>query len=146
MNPSYNFSNYLSVMLLILNFRLDEFMIKKNNNYFTHVFIFSTPYKKLKNKMIEYTRINIRMGHTSEAELLNVLSKVDVKPGDKYHHYSDSEKHYEVLNVALDESTESPVIIYRALYGERLTWARRYDVWISPVMSCDKLVPRFMRI
>ncbi|PZE88863.1 DUF1653 domain-containing protein [Curtobacterium sp. MCBD17_008] len=45
----------------------------------------------------------------------------DVMPG-RYRHFKGGE--YEVVLVAKDVETEEPVVVYRALYGERGHWVR----------------------
>lgn len=86
------------------------------------------------------------MGHSSESELLEKLSQVNVRPGELYYHNSDPTKHYKILNIALEESSESPQVIYQALYGERLVWARNYNNWIAQVIVNGKNIARFTKI
>ncbi|RYE14284.1 MAG: DUF1653 domain-containing protein [Rickettsiales bacterium] len=48
-----------------------------------------------------------------------------------YYHYRDKNNFYKVVNIALDEASESPLIIYKALYGQRLTWCRPLNKWFD---------------
>jgi hypothetical protein len=86
------------------------------------------------------------MGHVSEAELLARLGQVTVKPGERYAHYSDPEKLYEILAVGLDEETEQPCIVYRALYGANIVWTRLFEVWNRPAEVDGRTVQRFQKV
>jgi hypothetical protein len=81
--------------------------------------------------------------HTEDNLLENILINLDIKPGQIYYH-SDPNKHYEVLLIAIDESTESPMIIYRALYGKKIIWSRLESIWSQQVRNKDnEFVSRF---
>lgn len=79
---------------------------------------------------------------TAELLLSGMLSKIPITPGKKYCHYKSSDKHYQVISLGLEEATEEPVVIYRALYGEQLVWTRKVSVWLETVNG----VPRFTQI
>lgn len=60
----------------------------------------------------------------------------EIKIGRIYRHFKG--KKYYVLDIVLDSESnndEKPkkVVIYKALYGEHLTWARPYDMFASEV-------------
>lgn len=60
----------------------------------------------------------------------------EIQIGKKYRHFKG--KMYEVLNIALDSETNnekepSKIVIYKALYGDNLIWARPYDMFNSEV-------------
>lgn len=60
----------------------------------------------------------------------------EIKIGRIYRHFKG--KKYYVLDIVLDSESnndEEPqkIVIYRALYGEYLTWARPYDMFSSEV-------------
>lgn len=61
------------------------------------------------------------------------MRKIEV--GKKYQHFKG--KMYEVIAIALDSesSDENPrkLVIYQALYGDNLIWARPYDMFNSEV-------------
>ncbi len=62
----------------------------------------------------------------------------------RYRHYKGME--YEVLFTARHSESEEELVIYRALYGEGLIWARPLRMFSETVLHEGKEVPRFMRI
>ena len=62
-------------------------------------------------------------------------------PAGRYRHYKGG--HYEVLGVARHSETEEPLVVYRALYGERGLWVRPLDMFTEAVTVDGKPVPRF---
>ncbi len=85
------------------------------------------------------------MGRTDETNLAEKLeeARARVAIGLRYAHYSDPAKLYEVIDIALREADEAPVVIYRALYGAGLTWVRSVDEWCGTVVVDGQAVPRF---
>lgn len=63
-----------------------------------------------------------------------------VRPG-RYRHYKGQE--YEVLHEARHSETEEPLIVYRALYGERGLWVRPTAMFVASVTVNGEEVPRF---
>jgi len=60
----------------------------------------------------------------------------EIKIGKIYRHFKGHL--YYVLDIVLDSETEDinnpkKVVIYKALYGDNLTWARSYESFISEV-------------
>ena len=60
----------------------------------------------------------------------------EIKVGSIYKHFKD--KYYIVLDIVHDcesnnEKEYRKIVIYKALYGEYLTWAREYEDFISEV-------------
>lgn len=54
----------------------------------------------------------------------------EIRPG-RYRHFKGNE--YEVLGVATHSETLEPMVVYRALYGERGLWVRPAAMWNEPV-------------
>lgn len=65
------------------------------------------------------------------------------KPG-LFRHYKGGR--YEVIEVARHSETLAPMVVYRALYGERGLWVRPAEMWNEGVMVADQRVRRFSRI
>lgn len=64
----------------------------------------------------------------------------DIKAG-LYQHYKGP--FYEVLEVAQHSETQEPLVIYRALYGEKGLWARPLSMFIETIEIDGKTQPRF---
>lgn len=71
-----------------------------------------------------------------------VLSKPakNLKIG-KYEHYK--KKMYEVMGVGIHSETLEEVVIYRALYGEQLTWVRPLEMFLEQIEVDGVIRPRF---
>ena len=54
----------------------------------------------------------------------------EIKPG-RYRHFKGNE--YEVLYLATHSETQEPMVVYRALYGERGVWVRPASMWYETV-------------
>jgi hypothetical protein len=53
---------------------------------------------------------------------------------------------YEVLAVARHSETLAPLVVYRALYGERGVWVRPFEMFCETVDVAGQRVPRFARV
>ena len=51
--------------------------------------------------------------------------------GKTYKHFKGN--NYKVLMIARDSETNKDVVIYEALYGKHIIWARDYDMFNSKV-------------
>ena len=83
-------------------------------------------------------------------ELDTISAKVQkakqlVHVGSKYRHYK-SIGMYEVISIGIIEATEEPVVIYQALYGDKLTWIRPIPDFLATVEKDGKPCPRFEEI
>ena len=65
---------------------------------------------------------------------------MELKPG-KYRHFKGNE--YELIAVASHSETMEPMVVYRALYGERGLWVRTAVMWSEWVDREDYHGPRF---
>lgn len=69
------------------------------------------------------------------------LPELPVLTPGRYRHYKGHE--YEVIAVARHSETLEPVVVYRALYGERGLWVRPYAMFVERVVVDGQPVPRF---
>lgn len=65
---------------------------------------------------------------------------MDIRPG-RYRHFKGGE--YEVLGLATHSETLEPMVVYRALYGEKGLWVRPAAMWNQPVERDGYSGPRF---
>ena len=68
---------------------------------------------------------------------------MEIKPG-KYRHFKGGM--YEVIGIASHSETLEPVVVYRALYGEKGLWVRPASMWNEIVSRDDYEGPRFTLI
>ena len=71
------------------------------------------------------------------------INAESIRPG-RYRHYKGNE--YEVLCMAKHSETEEWMVVYKALYGEGLTWVRPASMWFEPVHKDGNKVTRFTYI
>ena len=64
----------------------------------------------------------------------------EIKIG-KYRHFKGNE--YEVIGIAKHSEDLSPMVVYRALYGEGGLWVRPAHMWNETVERDGKVFPRF---
>ena len=62
----------------------------------------------------------------------------------KYRHFKGGE--YEVIGLARHSETLEPMVVYRALYGERGLWGRPAQMWNETVERDGKTYRRFTYI
>ena len=68
---------------------------------------------------------------------------MELKKG-KYRHFKGNE--YELIDVATHSETMEPMVIYRALYGEKGLWVRPASMWMEKVERDGYCGPRFQYI
>ena len=68
---------------------------------------------------------------------------MDIKPG-KYRHFKGNL--YEVIGIASHSETLEPMVVYRALYGEKGLWVRPAAMWNELVDKNGYHGPRFQFI
>lgn len=66
-----------------------------------------------------------------------------LRPG-RYRHFKGKE--YELLFVATHSETLEPMVVYRALYGERGVWVRPAAMWSELVERDGYRGPRFIPV
>jgi len=67
----------------------------------------------------------------------------NIQPG-RYRHFKGGE--YEVLGMATHSETMEPMVVYRALYGERGLWVRPASMWNETVERDGQVFHRFTYI
>lgn len=67
----------------------------------------------------------------------------EIKIG-RYRHFKGNE--YEVLYLVKHSETLEPMVVYRALYGERGIWVRPAAMWSELVERDGQVYPRFRYI
>lgn len=77
-------------------------------------------------------------------EIAQASSKITV--GAKYWHHKSKDKIYTVTGLAFLEANDELCVIYRAEYGEQLTFLRPLPSWLESVEWEGKTVPRFTKI
>ena len=65
-------------------------------------------------------------------------------PPGRYRHFKGNE--YEVIGIARHSEDETPLVVYRALYGEGGLWVRPADMWCETVARDGKEYTRFTKI
>ena len=63
-----------------------------------------------------------------------------IRPG-RYRHYKGNE--YEVIGIARHSEDESPMVVYRKLYGDLSMWVRPARMWNETVVRDGKTYTRF---
>ena len=66
-----------------------------------------------------------------------------IRPG-RYRHFKGRE--YEVLFIARHSEDESPLVVYRKLYGDFSLWARPAGMWNETVVRDGQTYVRFTRV
>jgi hypothetical protein len=85
------------------------------------------------------------MAHLGQKQLSKIVTEAQTKVsvGAKYHHYKDTDQQYEVLAIALDEDTQKPCIVYKALYGKEIVWMRTLENFLEEVETDQGKICRF---
>jgi len=66
---------------------------------------------------------------------------MDAIRSGRYRHFKGNE--YEVIGVARDSETQQPMVVYRALYGERGLWVRPLAMFLEEIERDGVRVRRF---
>lgn len=67
-----------------------------------------------------------------------------IRPGTHFRHYKGGE--YEYVGEATHSETKEALVVYRALYGEGVMWARPKEMFYDTVTVDGTKKPRFARI
>ncbi len=69
---------------------------------------------------------------------------VKTLPPGRYRHFKGRE--YELLFIARHSETLSPMVVYRALYGEGGVWVRPAEMWGETVERDGRRFTRFAKV
>ncbi len=58
-------------------------------------------------------------------------AKEKIVIGGVYRHFKG--RFYKVLNLATHSETKEPMVVYQALYGDKLIWVRPAAMWLEEV-------------
>ena len=83
-----------------------------------------------------------RLRYEKLRDALSARLNTAVSPG-LYRHFKGGL--YEVIGTAKHSETLEPMVVYRALYGERGLWVRSAAMWNETVERGGKAFPRFTR-
>ena len=72
---------------------------------------------------------------------MNDLAPLPPTPPGRYRHYKGGE--YEVLGAVRHSETLEPLVLYRALYGERGLWVRPHAMFFESIEVDGVMRPRF---
>ena len=72
------------------------------------------------------------------------LAPLPPTPTGRYRHYKGRE--YEVLGAVRHSETLEPLVLYRALYGERGLWVRPHAMFFEDIAVDGVLRPRFSAV
>ena len=67
----------------------------------------------------------------------------ELTPG-YYRHFKDN--YYYLVEVATHSESLEPMVVYRALYGERKLWVRPASMWTEVVDKPEYHGPRFVAV
>ena len=96
-------------------------------------------------------------GVLSEDAVYNTLTEYDERrkkqrfdevvlaiPAGRYRHFKGNE--YEVIGIARHSEDESPMVVYKALYGDGGLWVRPASMWNETITRDGKAFKRFEKI
>ena len=72
------------------------------------------------------------------------LAPLPSTPTGRYRHYKGGE--YEVVGVVRHSETLEPLVLYRALYGERGLWVRPHAMFFEDIEVDGVRRPRFSAV
>ena len=75
---------------------------------------------------------------------MNYEEAIKQIPVGKFRHFKGHE--YEVIGIARHSETTEPMVVYRALYGDRGIWVRPAEMWNETVERDGQVYQRFVRI
>ena len=78
---------------------------------------------------------------SSDPSDLSALPALPATPPGRYRHYKGGE--YEVLGSVRHSETLAPLVLYRALYGERGLWVRPHAMFFEAITIDGVQQPRF---
>ncbi len=88
------------------------------------------------------------MERLSETELQDMLQRATAKVviGGRYRHFKDPSHVYTVQSLVIWVGTNEVAVIYKALYGAEVTFARALSEWLEVVEWGGRPMARFTRL
>lgn len=74
------------------------------------------------------------------------IAKTLIEIGATYRHYKSADMMYEVKDIVIQEADNEPCVIYRALYGNHITFSRPVKSWIEMVEAEGRPTTRFTKL
>lgn len=71
---------------------------------------------------------------------MDLIDKDTIKFG-RYDHFKGMP--YELLDIVYHSENQQPMVLYKALYGEKQLWVRPFDMFFETVDRDGKTQPRF---
>lgn len=68
----------------------------------------------------------------------------EIRIGKKYRHFKGNE--YRVLHLAKDSETLEDLVVYQAVYGEKVVWVRPLEMFLGQKEVNGETVNRFEEI
>lgn len=70
----------------------------------------------------------------------------ELRPGAIYKHYKSDSMQYEIICRAVHSESDVQLVVYKALYGEGIIYARPLDMFQESVLFGGKSISRFTLI
>ena len=97
----------------------------------------------------EYVNKDVLKTNKEKSQLLKELNslKSRIDKEDKCYHYKHPDQFYNVVAIGFIEGNGEPCVVYKAGYGDKITWVRTESEFFSKVKSDDgTIVDRFTKV
>lgn len=88
------------------------------------------------------------MAHIEESELRARLTEAEtlVPTGSRYYHYKNEAHTYLITGFAILEANDEVGVLYKAEYGEHITYIRPLSSFLETVEKDGVTMPRFKKL